>query len=69
MIVGLPLDHYEAINLLEALKVAPDTGDWHGQVWWKLEGLLRLTRADNVSVPTLPNISADHQLERIRQGG
>lgn len=28
----VPLDAYEAINLLEVLKVVPSTGDWHGQL-------------------------------------
>lgn len=26
------LDSYHAINLLEALKLIPDTGDWHGSL-------------------------------------
>lgn len=28
----VPMDGYEALNLLEALRLVPDTGDWHGQL-------------------------------------
>ena len=41
--MNLELDDYEAINLLEALKylkvVQGDTGDWHAQIYWKLNDL------------------------------
>lgn len=68
-VVNLPLDHYEALNLYEALKVVPDTGDWYLQVKWKLEGVLRLTHAYQPP-PTyggmVPNLSAEKQIEQIR---
>lgn len=39
----LEIDKYEAVNLLEALKylkvVQGDTGDWHAQIYWKLNHL------------------------------
>lgn len=39
----LEIDKYEAVNLLEALKylkvVRGDTGDWHGQIYWRLSHL------------------------------
>lgn len=34
------IDRYEAINLREALEIALDTGDWHGQIRYKLEQAL-----------------------------
>lgn len=65
--VNLPLDYYEAVNLFEALKVVPDTGDWYNQVKFKLEAVLRLTQAYHDSVYALnPNVSAEKQIERIK---
>ena len=53
---GLFPTDYIAANLFEALKIVPDTGDWHGQLraWcerWKGE--------------TLPNKTADEMMETI----
>lgn len=36
----IPLSPYEAVNLLEALKVVKDTGDWHGQLRFRCEQVL-----------------------------
>jgi hypothetical protein len=33
---------YEAVNLLEALKLVPDTGDWHGQLRFRCQQVLRV---------------------------
>lgn len=67
--VNLPLDYYEAINLHEALKVVPDTGDWYNQVKFKLEAVLRLAAAyespTSVSYQRA-NVPADKQIEQIK---
>lgn len=36
----VPLDAYEAVNLLEALKMIPSTGDWHGQLRFRCQAVL-----------------------------
>lgn len=36
----VPLNAYEAHNLLEALKLVPDTGDWHGQLRARCEAVI-----------------------------
>lgn len=67
--VNLPLDYYEAINLYEALKVVPDTGDWYNQVKWKLEAVMRLTAAyqspSQISYMSA-NVPAEQQIDRIK---
>lgn len=35
------LDAYHAVNLREALKLVPDTGDWHGSLRAAIEIVLR----------------------------
>ena len=37
-----PLTPYQAANLLEALKLVPDTGDWYGELRLKCEAILMM---------------------------
>lgn len=37
----VPLNAYEAQNLLEALKLVPNTGDWHGQLRSRCEEVIK----------------------------
>jgi hypothetical protein len=65
-VVLMEIDAYEAINLQEALKVIPDTGDWHGQIRYKLKQVL-----DNPQVANrmgAPNCTAEQYRERIVAG-
>jgi hypothetical protein len=51
----VPLDAYEAINLLEALKLVKQTGDWHGQLRFRCEAVIK-----KYGGPTLrPNATAE----------
>jgi hypothetical protein len=50
----IPLSPYEAVNLLEALKVVKDTGDWHGQLRSRCQEVLRVYGDDRP-----PNASAE----------
>lgn len=34
--IGLILDAYELANLIDALFTAEESGDWHGQIRWKI---------------------------------
>lgn len=56
------ITQYEAINLLAALDVVPDTGDWHGQMRSKLAEIAadeRVARSDG------PNMSPTDQRRQI----
>lgn len=52
---------YRVSNLLEALKVAPDTGDWHAE--WRM--MLQELCPEHAAYP--PNVSAADQRLRIQQ--
>lgn len=55
----VPLDAYEAVNLLEALKLVPQTGDWHGQLRFRCEAVLAKYGHKHV-----PNQTAEQMRER-----
>ena len=49
-----PLSGYQAANLLAALPLVPDTGDWHGELRLKCEAILR-----DMDRPPAPNKTTD----------
>ena len=51
----VPLSAYEAVNLLEALKLVRDTGDWHGQLRARCEQVVKKYGRDIVG----PNAPAE----------
>lgn len=51
------LDSYHAANLLEALRLVPDTGDWHGS----LRIACAMTLSQGKAVP--PNATAEQMRE------
>jgi hypothetical protein len=66
----LSLDRYEAMNLLALIEATVsngptpmDTGDWHGQIHWKLEALLKDWPRD-YAYPELPNQTPEQMQER-----
>jgi hypothetical protein len=58
----VPLDPYEAVNLLEALKLVPDTGDWHGQLRFRAQAVVDKYGTEY----TRPNQTAEQMKERMR---
>jgi hypothetical protein len=64
----ISLDRYEAMNLLALIEATSsngptpmDTGDWHGQLRWKLEALLKDWPS---AYPELPNQTPEQMQER-----
>lgn len=55
------MDAYEAINLLEVLKVVPDTGDWHGQLRFRCEQVVKHYGSENLRA----NATASELRERM----
>lgn len=56
------LNPYHAINLLEALKFVPDTGDWHGSLRIACEmALARAGAVDSIS----PNQTAEQMADAV----
>jgi hypothetical protein len=58
--IAAALDGYHAANLLEALKLAPDTGDWHGSLRFACQ--MALDREGDRAPK--PNQSAEQMAER-----
>jgi hypothetical protein len=61
---------YHIANLVEALKVAPDTGDWHGELRGLLHECSRLLPEGSpeyggTGQHRKPNVPADEQLSRL----
>lgn len=58
----VPMSPYEAANLLEALKLVPDTGDWHGQLRFRAQAVLRFYGEH------APNQTAEQMREHTSRG-
>lgn len=57
--IAAGLDSYHAVNLREALKLVPDTGDWHGSLRAACEIVLK----DDPGAR--PNQTAEHMKEHM----